>query len=318
MAQAGRGAGQRGGHASKASSYSSSVGGGPPSHLLLMDLKHRMLAALAKLSDRDTQQLAVDDLQKLVEVLSPEGLSMCLSCLYDTDTQQKSVVKKECVKMFATLAALHGPSLVPHLHKIVASIVRRLKDPDTGVRDACVDAMGSLSSHIVYLLPPSASKPGVASLSLGIRNPNAQEFNIARAPTRSNSSAHMPNMPNMQEPNVAHALTGANSALAPPPPRPGLGGTNSSSMQELNAFVKPLFDALSEQNRSVQAGAAMCLARVITSVRGNPQSPSMGRLCQRICKLLTSPSFLTKAALLPVIASLSQVILCLITKRPTI
>lgn len=313
MAQAGRGAGQRGGHASKASSYSSSVGGGPPSHLLLMELKHRMLAALAKLSDRDTQQIAVDDLQKLVEVLSPEGLSMCLSCLYDTDSQQKLVVKKECVKIFATLAALHGPYLVPHLHKIVASIVRRLKDPDAGVRDACIDAMGSIALHAVYLVPPSTSKSpmGVKSLSLDIQSSNGQEPQLASAPTRSNS------MPSMQEQSVPHAPTreilSAHMAnmqdptVTPLPPRPGHGSTHTSSMQELNAFVKPLFEALSEQNRNVQSGAAMCLAGVVTSVRGNPQSPSMCRLCQRICKLLTNPSFLAKAALLPVIASLCQV-----------
>ena len=83
----------------------------PPSHLLLMELKHRILAALNKLSDRDTHHLAVDDLHRIVEMLSPEGIAMCLSCIYDTDAPQKSAAKKECVKMFGTLALLHGARL---------------------------------------------------------------------------------------------------------------------------------------------------------------------------------------------------------------
>lgn len=204
-----------------------------------MELKHRILAALSKLSDRDTQQLAVEDLEKIVESLSPEGISMCLSCIYDTDVQQKGIVKKECIKIFGTLAALHGDLVTPHLPKIVASIVRRLKDPDTSVRDACVDAMGVLSANILTLPVMRRQESG-------------------------------------------------------------------GQMSDLATIVKPLFDALREQNKSVQSGAAMCLARVIESAKAHP-SGGMARFCQRVCKLLTNPSFQAKAALLPVIASLSQV-----------
>jgi len=117
--------------------------------VLMMELKNRILAALNKLADRDTQQLAVEDLERLSESLSSEGLSMFLSCLYETDGQQKSAVRRECIKLFGTLATLHGgEALAPHAPKIVANIVRRLKDPDSNIRDACVDAMGILASQI--------------------------------------------------------------------------------------------------------------------------------------------------------------------------
>ncbi len=117
--------------------------------VLMIELKNRILAALNKLADRDTQQLAVEDLERLSESLSSEGLSMFLSCLYETDGQQKSAVRRECIKLFGTLATLHGgEALAPHAPKIVANIVRRLKDPDSNIRDACVDAMGILASQI--------------------------------------------------------------------------------------------------------------------------------------------------------------------------
>ncbi|CAM6058832.1 unnamed protein product [Sphagnum tenellum] len=115
--------------------------------VVLIELKNRILAALNKLSDRDTQQLAVEDLERLAQGLTPEGLALFLACLYDTDAQQKSVVRRECIKLLGTLATLHQDLLASHLPKMVANIVRRLKDPDSNIRDACVDTIGILASQ---------------------------------------------------------------------------------------------------------------------------------------------------------------------------
>jgi len=52
------------------------------------------------------------------------------------------------VKLFATMADAHGESLSSHLPRMVGSVVRRLKDPDSNVRDACVDAIGVMASRI--------------------------------------------------------------------------------------------------------------------------------------------------------------------------
>ncbi|CAK9220692.1 unnamed protein product [Sphagnum troendelagicum] len=205
--------------------------------VLMMELKNRILAALNKLADLDTQQLAVEDLERLSESLSSEGLSMFLSCLYETDGQQKSAVRRECIKLFGTLATLHGgEALAPHAPKIVANIVRRLKDPDSNIRDACVDAMGILASQI----------------------------------------------------------GGGGGAEAT-----GAGGS-------INIFVKPLLEALGEQNRNLQVGASLCLARVIECTK-DPNTGTLQRLCPRILKLLSSPSFLANASLLPAIGGLAQV-----------
>jgi hypothetical protein len=62
--------------------------------MLLIELKNRILAVLNKLADRDTQQLAVEELERLSESLSSEGLSMFLCCLYETDAQQKSALRR--------------------------------------------------------------------------------------------------------------------------------------------------------------------------------------------------------------------------------
>eukprot|EP00249_Psilotum_nudum_P002119 c15000_g1_i1 orf=1-822(-) len=218
---------------------------GASTQLMLIELKQRIFSALNKLADRDTQHIAVEDLENIAESLSPEGISVFLSCLYETDPQQKSAVRKECVKMFGILANLHEYVLTPHLPKIVISVVRRLRDPDSNTRDACVDTMGILASKV----PPS-------SFSVG-------------------------------------ACGGSDNGGAAPYAGP------------LGVFFKPLFDVLSEQNRGVQVGAAMCLARVIESTR-DPHPPALQRICPRIVKYLSNPNFSAKAALLSVIASIVQ------------
>lgn len=220
--------------------------GTPTPQHVQMELKQRILVALGRLADRDTQQIGIEELDKLVETISPDCVSVFLSCLYDSEMQQKSLVKKECVRLFSSLASLHADLLVPHLTKIIASIMRRLRDPDSSVRDACVDAIASLSARM--LCPPSSS-------SSGLEKEN---------------------------------------------------GTQNASALTLATFSKPLFDALSEQNKSVQTGAALCLARVIESAKSPPLS-ALARLCPRICKFMSNPNFLARPALLGVVGSLSQV-----------
>nr|KYP60881.1 Microtubule-associated protein TORTIFOLIA1 [Cajanus cajan] len=70
--------------------------------------------------------------------------------------------------------------------------------------------------------------------------------------------------------------------------------------------------ALSPDNKGVQGGAAACMAKMVECAGGGGgggEAPvaAFQKLCPRICKLLNSPNFMAKAAILPVVASLSQV-----------
>lgn len=63
---------------------------------------------------------------------------------------------------------------------------------------------------------------------------------------------------------------------------------------------------MAEQNKAVQAGAAICIAKMVESARETPLA-AFQKLCPRICKYLANPNFLAKAAVLSVVSSLSQV-----------
>ncbi|XP_073108384.1 TORTIFOLIA1-like protein 1 isoform X2 [Elaeis guineensis] len=237
------------------------------SHLAMVELKSRMLSALSKLSDRDTHQIAVDDLEKIIRTLPSDGVPMLLNSLlhdpaHHTDPNSRQIHTVACrksLRLLALLCSSHPDHASAHLPKIIAHLVRRLKDPasDSSVRDACRDAAGSLAA--LYLRPSTAANPEDTSAVAG-------------------------------------------------------GGGSSSPVVSL--FVKPLFEAMGEQNKAVQAGAAMCLAKVVECARGGGDGeggrPATGgaafqRLCPRICKLLGGQSFLAKGALLSVVSSLAQV-----------
>ncbi|PKA48681.1 Microtubule-associated protein TORTIFOLIA1 [Apostasia shenzhenica] len=235
------------------------------SHLALVELKTRILSSLSKLSDRDTFQIAVDDLEKLIASLPADGFHVILSSLLHDpassgDTSSAAggrsspvVARRESIRLLSLLCTAHPDAAAAHLPKIIAHIVRRLKDPvsDSSVRDACRDAAGSLAA--LYL------------------RPNGEEA-------------------------VGDGAGG----------RGGSGSTAAAS-PVVGLFVKPLLEVMGEQNKTVQACAAMCLAKVVEGGGVGGGAAAFQRLCPKICKLIGGQSFLAKGALLSVISSLAQV-----------
>ncbi|KAM5553513.1 TORTIFOLIA1-like protein 2 [Rosa sericea] len=198
---------------------------------VVFELKQKVVIALNKLADRDTYQIGVEELEKMAECLNPDGIAPFLSCILDTDSEQKSAVRKECIRLMGTLVRYHEGHVGMHLGKMVASIVKRLKDPDSVVRDACVETVGVLASK----------------LSDG-RGDGDGVFVV---------------------------------------------------------LVRPLFEALGEQNRQVQSGSALCLARVIDNTHDPPVS-ILQPMLNRTIKLLKNPHFMAKPAVIELNRSIIQ------------
>lgn len=202
-------------------------GGGKGS---LLELKQRVASALNKVGDRDTQQIGMEELERTLQGLTPEGIPPFVSCILDTDSEQKSAIRKECIRLMATLATrLHHSLILPHLPKMVASIVKRLRDPDSLVRDACVHTLALLASNLV---------------------------------THSNQKVFL-------------------------------------------VLVRPIFEALGEQNKHVQSGSASCLASIIDNTP-HPPLPLLHKMLTRTLKLLKNPHFMAKPALVDLNRSIIQ------------
>ncbi|CAA7048434.1 unnamed protein product [Microthlaspi erraticum] len=221
---------------STASSFSVRSSVALSSHSAMVELKQRILTSLSRIGDRDTYQIAVDDLEKVVVSVSdsPETLPVLLHCLFDSFADPKAPVKRESIRLLSFLCLTYSDLTSSQLAKIISHIVKRLKDADNGVRDACRDAIGSLSAQFL-----SETEEGNGSSLVGL-------------------------------------------------------------------FAKPLFEAMAEQNKSLQSGAAICMGKMVDSPT-EPPVAAFQKLCPRISKLLNSPNYITKGSLLPVVGSLSQV-----------
>ncbi|PON36271.1 Coatomer beta subunit [Parasponia andersonii] len=209
--------------------------------VVVFQLKHKVVVALNKIADRDTYQLGVDELNKTAQSLPPDAIPSFLSCILDTDSDQKSAVRKECIRLMATMVSYHHHHLMaPHLPKMVATIVKRLKDPDSVVRDACVHTLGVFASKLTNAASPA-------------------------------------------DPDALFV-----------------------------ALVRPLFEALGQQNKQMQSGSASCLATVIDNTH-NPPLSLLHRMLSRTTKMLKNPHFMAK----PPIIDLNRSIILAGSAPPT-
>ncbi|CAJ1951643.1 unnamed protein product [Sphenostylis stenocarpa] len=196
-----------------------------------LELKQRIVGALNKVGDRDTQQIGMEELDRVAQGLRPEGIWSFLSCILETEWEQKASIRKECVRLMGTLATYYDTLLLPHLPKMVASIVKRLRDPDSVVRDVCVNTVALLASK------------------LGLSLPHKDKVFLL--------------------------------------------------------LVRPIFEALGEQNKHVQSASALCLARIIHNTP-NPPLSLLHKMLIRTLKLLKNPHFMAKPALLDLTRTIIQ------------
>ena len=121
-------------------------------------LKQKTLDALTRLGDRDTARVAVHELTRLITSMPPEHLPVVVQCLCDESAAApKPTARREVLRLFETVADAQREHALPHLPRLVAATIRRMKDPDPIVGDACVETLGALAEAAARL-PPSISR----------------------------------------------------------------------------------------------------------------------------------------------------------------
>ncbi|XP_013609188.1 PREDICTED: microtubule-associated protein TORTIFOLIA1-like [Brassica oleracea var. oleracea] len=120
--------------------------------------KQKMSELLTKLGDRDTFTMAAKELDVMARNIDPTSgnLQSFISVVLSADSGDKPAVRKHCIHLLAVLSVSLPPnSLSPHLSKILSRVTRRLRDPDSSVRSACVAAVSAIASRTTK--PPFAS-----------------------------------------------------------------------------------------------------------------------------------------------------------------
>lgn len=117
-------------------------------------VKAMAIASLNRLADRDTFAMAAAELEAMAAGLPPDSIAAFLACIHGTDASHRSPVRRQCVRLLSTLARAHRDALAPLLPRLLAAVLRRLRDPDSAVRAACVDAVAAAAASVT--LPPFA------------------------------------------------------------------------------------------------------------------------------------------------------------------
>ncbi|KAK8686078.1 hypothetical protein V6N13_125105 [Hibiscus sabdariffa] len=115
---------------------------------MAQSFKLKINTLLNKLGDRDTFSLAAAELNSIARNLDATSLPTFISCIIAVDSSDKSGVRKQCVKLIPVLAVTYPNSLPHFLPKILSNLLRRVRDPNSAVRSACVDAVSALSANL--------------------------------------------------------------------------------------------------------------------------------------------------------------------------
>ncbi|KAL4361016.1 hypothetical protein GQ457_04G017160 [Hibiscus cannabinus] len=141
---------------------------------MAQSFKLKINTILNKLGDRDTFSLAAAELNSIARNLDATSLPTFISCIIAVDSSDKSGVRKQCVKLIPVLSVTYPNSLPHFLPKILSNLLRRLRDPNSAVRSACVDAVSALSANLTKCNFSSSFLKPLSDAVFTEQEPNAQ------------------------------------------------------------------------------------------------------------------------------------------------
>ncbi|OAY66529.1 Microtubule-associated protein SPIRAL2-like [Ananas comosus] len=108
--------------------------------------KQRVNRCLSKMSDRDTEAMAASELESMARALAPDALPAFVAAVSDARPTDRAPLRRHSLRVLALLPASHpAEAVAPLLPRMLSAALRRLRDPDSSVRAACVDAVRSVA-----------------------------------------------------------------------------------------------------------------------------------------------------------------------------
>ncbi|OAY77290.1 Microtubule-associated protein SPIRAL2-like [Ananas comosus] len=108
--------------------------------------KQRVNRCLSKMSDRDTEAMAASELESMARALAPDALPAFVAAVSDARPTDRAPLRRHSLRVLALLPASHpAEAVAPLLPRMLSAALRRLRDPDSSVRAAYVDAVRSVA-----------------------------------------------------------------------------------------------------------------------------------------------------------------------------
>lgn len=170
------------------------------------------------------------------------------------------------MRILGVLSVTHGDALSPHVFKMLAAVVRRLRDPDSAVRSACVGAVSSIASEISKPSFSSLSKPLVEAV-LTEQDQNSQIgsalcLSAAIEASPDPEPAHLQKLlPRVLKLIKSDSFKAKPALLSVIGSIAGAGGT-AFNRNSLNSLIPCLVDFLSSDDWSTRKAAVEALGRL--------------------------------------------------------
>ncbi|PWZ18478.1 hypothetical protein Zm00014a_000998 [Zea mays] len=121
-------------------------------------MKQRVNRCLLRLSDRDTEAMAAAELDAIARELDADELPVFVAAVSDARPTDRTPLRRHSLRLLALVAGEHPRDAVaPLVPRLLAAALRRVRDPDSSVRAALVDAARAAAGAAAS--PPAALAP---------------------------------------------------------------------------------------------------------------------------------------------------------------
>ncbi|PWZ05662.1 TORTIFOLIA1-like protein 3 [Zea mays] len=121
-------------------------------------MKQRVSRCLLRLSDRDTEAMAAAELDAIARELDADELPVFVAAVSDARPTDRTPLRRHSLRLLALVAGEHPRAAVaPLVPRLLAAALRRVRDPDSSVRAALVDAARAAAGAAAS--PPAALAP---------------------------------------------------------------------------------------------------------------------------------------------------------------
>jgi hypothetical protein len=147
------------------------------------ELASRVRGSLLKLKDRDTQQQALVEMQKVCDDLKPDHVEIVHKALFAFDGDKSMFARAQSARLFAEVAKSQFD--LRSLGKVVGKLCERARDSDGRVREACAETIGELARIFcgsADALPQPARLEDTQDLDASVAIESGPSLNIFLSP----------------------------------------------------------------------------------------------------------------------------------------
>lgn len=122
------------------------------------EVRGRASRALLMLHDRDTVNNGITEIVALAEEIKGEHAALLVTLMAEFDDTKNAFSRSHAARLLPAVTNANFPAMQGQIGRMVQTLCKRVKDPDSSVRDSVAEALGELA-RVVCLREEQAQAP---------------------------------------------------------------------------------------------------------------------------------------------------------------